>query len=203
MIKEKADIRLVLEQKLKDEFVEACGKNEVTPSAILRAYMKYYTEDKNATTKRVNRLARKDKELKKKEYRKCIKLANKAKAKIIKAGHKLRGGEEEFVTVRTSRKVWLQFSEYAREEGQFPTRLATNLVLNWLKRPVRIRRWHYKNGATVRLRLVHKEKEKFLELVGSEKIQSSMSRIVDGLMRGWVMTQRRKRNHWNVDPYKM
>jgi hypothetical protein len=107
------------------------------------------------------------------------------------------------VTVRASRKVWTQFSEYAKEEGQFPTRLATNLVLNWLKRPVRIRRWHYKNGVTVRLRLVHKEKEKFLELVGSEKIQSSMSRIVDGLMRGWVMTQRRKRNHWNVDPYKM
>lgn len=203
MMRNRTSFNFELEEELKEEFIAVCRENELTPSSIIRGFMKCYVKKENATIRKVNKEAEKEKNILKKEFQKHIKKANKVKAKVLKAGYKLRGGKEEFVTVRVNKKQWQQFSELAKEEGQFSTRLATNLVLNWLKRPVKIRRWHYRNGTTIRIKLIHSEREEFRRLVESEEIQSSMSRIVDGLIRGWVLTQRRKRNHWNVDPYKL
>ena len=104
-------------------------------------------------------------------------------------------------TIAVTDKLWKEVMAIAKCEGLAGRKVLANQVALWLRRPKRMRCYHGKRHTTVKLRLTQEATDRFKELCESKEINQPMSHVVEGLLREWVTSQRRRKHSWNIDPY--
>ena len=176
-------IMLYVNKQDKERFYQYCKDNEFTASEIIRAFIRSYPCG-SYTRKSIERTVDKNRE-------KEIGRRHKARAK--------RG--TELLTVTVKKDLWEQAKVFAKEQSTTPTRVLSESVSKWIKKPHKLRHWKFKGRTLIKIRLDKKEAAAFRDICLNQ-LHVSMSGIVDGLLRNWLITQRRKQNHWNTDPYK-
>lgn len=172
-----------VEKSDKERFFQYCKEHQFTASEIIRAFIHTYpcgTYTRNRVEEWVDRNRSRD--VRRKRYTRAKR-------------------NTELLTVTVKRELWEQAKVFAKEQGTTPTRVVSESVSKWLKKPHTLRHWKSKERIVIKLRLDKNEVAAFRDVCFNQ-IHVSMSGIVDGLLRNWLITQRRKQNHWNVDPYK-
>ena len=176
-------VMVLVEKSDKERFFQYCKERQFTASEIIRAFIHTYpcgTYTRNRIEEWVDRNRSRD--VRRKRYPRAKR-------------------NTELLTVTVKRELWEQAKVFAKEQGTTPTRVVSESVSKWLKKPHTLRHWTSKERIVIKLRLDKKEVAAFRDVCFNQ-IHVSMSGIVDGLLRNWLITQRRKQNHWNTDPYK-
>jgi hypothetical protein len=105
-------------------------------------------------------------------------------------------------TIAVSEKLWKDVMAIAKCKGLAGRKVLANQVVLWIRRPKKMKCWPgRKRRNTVKLRLTQEATDKFKELCESKEINQPMAHVVEGLLREWVTNQRRRKHHWNIDPY--